>query len=51
MYQIACRDVRNDCANYDKEACNGVFKAWAITNCAETCGYCTSKYPIRLGHG
>lgn len=40
---VACQDVRNDCDNYDQEACNGVFKVWAMTNCARRCGYCTNE--------
>nr|XP_022335628.1 integumentary mucin C.1-like [Crassostrea virginica] len=39
-----CVDVRGDCQNH-LHACLGVFRTWAIRNCARSCGYCTNSPP------
>ena len=43
-FTAACQDILTDCDQYSKEACQGVFKEWAIKNCPRRCGYCSSTF-------
>lgn len=38
-----CRDKLNECADFGKDACVGIFRAWAEENCPVFCNLCKFK--------
>ncbi|XP_078338507.1 uncharacterized protein LOC111134355 isoform X1 [Crassostrea virginica] len=37
---VDCRDKLDNCADYGKDSCTGIFEPWARENCQAFCSYC-----------
>lgn len=38
-----CKDEADDCSDYGKDYCNGVYKDWMRDHCSLFCGVCTQS--------
>uniref|UniRef100_A0A8W8JW71 VWFC domain-containing protein n=5 Tax=Magallana gigas TaxID=29159 RepID=A0A8W8JW71_MAGGI len=47
---FGCRDKLDNCQDYGKDSCTGIFEPWARENCQAFCSYCGSTTAQSVCH-